>query len=362
MLTKKKRSTIPFPKAKNMIKTFTVEGRQGTSAIHVGESLSRVKNYLPNQGPVVIVTDENILKHYGASFPAGHVITIGTGEKIKTLATVEYILREMIKVGCDRSSFLLAVGGGIVCDIAGFVASVFLRGIRFGFVSTSLLSQVDASVGGKNGVNLNAFKNMVGVFCQPQFVLCDIDMLSTLPAKEISNGLAEIVKHGLINDRPLLEFVENNRDKALSLDRETVFRMVADSVAIKSCVVQADEREAGERRKLNFGHTIGHAFEKLNPSGHGRAVAAGMVVAAQFSQQKGYINQVDVDRIKDLLLGLGLPVAFDFPPEQIIDAASRDKKKQGNNLFFVFLEQIGQARVENISYHDLNSFIRGYFV
>jgi len=348
------------PRRDTMFKTFTVEGRQGTSAIHVGESLSRVGDYLPDQGAVVIVTDENILKHYGASFPAGHVIAIGTGEKIKVLSTVEYILREMIQAGCDRSSFLLAIGGGIVCDIAGFAASVFLRGIRFGFVSTSLLSQVDASVGGKNGVNLDAFKNMVGVFSQPQFVLCDIDMLATLPEREIANGLAEIVKHGLIEDISLLEFVENNRDKALGLDRETVFRMVADSVAIKSRVVQADEREAGERRKLNFGHTIGHAFEKLNPCGHGRAVAAGMVAAAQFSRQKGYINQGDVDRIRDLLLGLGLPVAFDASPEQVIAAASRDKKKQGNTLFFVFLEQIGQARVDNIRYEDLNGFIHGY--
>ncbi|WP_321494727.1 3-dehydroquinate synthase [uncultured Desulfobacter sp.] len=344
-----------------MIKTFTVEGRQGTSAIHVGASLSSVGDFLPDQGSVVIVTDENILKLYGSSFPAGHVITIGTGEKVKVLSTVEYILREMISAGCDRSSFLLAIGGGIVCDIAGFVASVFLRGIRFGFVSTSLLSQVDASVGGKNGVNLDAFKNMVGVFNQPQFVLCDIDMLSTLPKNEISNGFAEIVKHGLIKDLSLLEFIENNREKALALDRETVFRMVADSVEIKSRVVQADEREAGERRKLNYGHTIGHAFEKLNPCGHGRAVAAGMVAAAVYSRQKGYINQGDVDRIKNLLLGLGLPVVFDFPGEEIIKAASRDKKKQGNNLFFVFLEQIGQARVENISYDDLNGFIRGYF-
>ncbi len=180
---------------------------------------------------------------------------------------------------------------------------------------------------------------MVGVFSQPQFVLCDIDMLSTLPAKEISNGLAEIIKHGLIHDRPLLEFIENNRNKALNLDRETVFRMVADSVAIKSSVVQADEREAGERRKLNFGHTIGHAFEKLDPCGHGRAVAAGMVAAAHFSKQEGYIGQKDVDRIRDLLSGLGLPVAFDFPPEQIIEAASRDKKNKEITCFLFFLNK-----------------------
>ncbi len=309
---------------------------------------------------------EKMYHYFDAQYEALDKTNKLPDHRVKGFETIEkaekYILREMIKAGCDRSSFLLAVGGGIVCDIAGFAASIFLRGIRFGFVSTSLLSQVDASVGGKNGVNLDAFKNMVGVFNQPEFVLCDINMLSTLPDREISNGLAEIVKHGQIKDRSLLEFIENNRDKALALDRETVFRMVADSVDIKSRVVQADEREAGERRKLNFGHTIGHAFEKLDPCGHGSAVSAGMVAAAQFSQQKGYINQGDVDRIKDLLLGLGLPVAFDFPPEQIIEAASRDKKKQGSNLFFVFLGQIGQARVEDISYDDLNGFIRDYFV
>lgn len=124
------------------------------------------------------------------------MITIGTGEKNKTLATVEYILRELVSLGCDRSSFILGIGGGIVCDITGFAASIFLRGVRFGFVSTSLLSQVDASVGGKNGVNLDAYKNMVGVFNQPDFVICDLEMLETLPEAEISNGLAEIVKHG----------------------------------------------------------------------------------------------------------------------------------------------------------------------
>ena len=343
-----------------MIKKYAVEGRQGRSDIYVGESLSRVESYLPDQGLCVIVTDENIQRLYGSSFPDVPVITIGAGEKIKTLSTVEYILQELIRIGCDRSSFLLAIGGGIVCDIAGFAASVFLRGIRFGFVSTSLLSQVDASVGGKNGVNLDAFKNMVGVFNQPEFVICDIDMLATLPEREVSNGLAEIVKHGLIKDLALLEFVENNQKKALSLDRDTVFRMVADSVAIKSRVVQDDEREAGERRKLNFGHTIGHAVEKLNPSGHGRAVAAGMVAAARFSQQKGYIGQKDVDRIIRLLSGLHLPVTVEFSSDQIVEAAARDKKKQGDSVFFVFLEAPGQARVDKISYKELNNFIHDH--
>ena len=340
------------------MKTFKVDGRQGQSLIHVGESLSRVNDHIPEGVTPVIITDETTRKLYGKQFPDGPVITIGTGEKNKTLATVEYILRELINLGCDRSSFILGIGGGIVTDIAGFAASIFLRGVRFGFVSTTLLSQVDASVGGKNGVNLDAFKNMVGVFNQPEFVLCDIDMLTTLPADEISNGLAEIAKHGLIKDRDLLDFLDANRQKALDLDPATIFRLVADSVDIKSRVVQQDEREAGERRKLNFGHTIGHAIEKLDQSGHGRAVAMGMVAAARFSLKKGYLNQGDVDRVKDLLAGLNLPVEAQFPAEKIIAAASRDKKKQGRDLFFVFLQELGRARVDKISYDEMNAFIR----
>ena len=355
------------------MKTFQVNGQQGSSSIHVGERLSNIGAYLPLGVTPIIITDENINALYGKKFPKGPVLTIGTGEKIKTLATVEKLLGELIALSCDRGSFILGIGGGIVTDIVGFVASIFLRGVRFGFVSTSLLAQVDASVGGKNGVNLSAFKNMVGVFNQPEFVICDIDMLETLPKKEISNGMAEIVKHGLICDAALLSFIEENRQKALDLDRDTIFRLVADSVAIKSQVVQLDEREAGERRKLNFGHTIGHAIEKLNQeklnqktidqkkqdqTGHGRAVSLGMVAAALFSQKKGMIAQADVNRITTLLKELNLPVELDYKADQIIEIASRDKKKLGSDLYFVFLEALGKARVEKIRYAEMNAFIR----
>jgi 3-dehydroquinate synthase len=343
------------------MKTFQVNGLQGISSIHVGESLSNINSYLPKDATPVIITDENIKELYQKNFPKGPVITIGTGEKIKTLATVETILRELICLSCDRSSFILGIGGGIVCDITGFAASIFLRGVKFGFVSTSLLSQVDASVGGKNGVNLDAFKNMVGVFNQPEFVICDIDLLQTLPRVEISNGLAEIVKHGLISDINMLDFIENNRQKALDLDRNTIFKLVADSVAIKSRVVQQDEKEAGERRKLNFGHTIGHAIEKLDQNGHGRAVSLGMVAAAMFSQQRDMISSNDVERIITLLKGLNLPTNLDYNTDQIIEAASRDKKKQGANLYYIFLETLGKARAEKISYDEMNSFIRSTF-
>ncbi|MBF0234970.1 MAG: 3-dehydroquinate synthase, partial [Desulfamplus sp.] len=266
------------------MKTVEVRGSQGISEIHVGESIKNVVNYLPKGKKTVIITDENVKNYYEQDFPQGcPVITISTGEKIKTLATVEMIFRELIAFGADRSTFILGIGGGIVCDITGFAASIYMRGVEFGFVSTTLLSQVDASVGGKNGVNFDSYKNMVGVFCQPRFVVCDTSLLATLPPDEISNGFAEIVKHALIADAPMLDYIEANIDKALALDREVISKLVEDSVRLKASVVQKDEKEAGERKKLNFGHTLGHALEKLNSIGHGRAVSIGMVAAASFS-------------------------------------------------------------------------------
>lgn len=342
------------------MQTFTVKGQTGLSSIYVGESLTKLENYLPD-GHGIIVTDTNIKKLYGHLFPDLPIIAIGTGEQVKTLATVETILREFLNHNCDRSTFVVGIGGGIVTDITGFAASIFLRGLRFGFVSTSLLSQVDASVGGKNGVNLDSYKNMAGVFSQPEFVLCDIDLLTTLPENEISNGMAEIVKHALISDSGMFSFLEENGQKALDLDRDTIYRLVADSVKIKSNVVQNDEKESGERRKLNFGHTIGHAIEKQRQDGHGRAVSMGMMAAIRFSQKKGWINQAQIDRIQALLSDLHLPVNLTFPPDKIIDAVLKDKKKQGDSLFYVFLEKIGRARVEKISYTQMNRFINEVF-
>ncbi|HKL01351.1 MAG TPA: 3-dehydroquinate synthase [Desulfotignum sp.] len=342
------------------MKTLHIQGKWGDSAIHVGEHLANVGAYLPDQ-PLVIITDENIKTLYGQSFPKGPVITIGMGEQIKTLATVEYILTRLVDLGCDRSSFILGIGGGIVCDITGFAASIFLRGVNFGFVSTSLLSQVDASLGGKNGVNLSAYKNMVGVFNQPGFVICDLEMLQTLPQDEISNGLAEIVKHALIADADMLAFMEKNQHKALKLDSWTILHLVSASVAIKSRVVQQDEQETGERRKLNFGHTIGHAIEKIDPCGHGRAVSRGMAAATVFSRQKGWISSREVDRIIALLQGLNLPTDLHYDAHKIMDAAGRDKKKHGDFVHYVFLEAIGRARVETISFDALNRFIRSVF-
>ena len=338
------------------MKTFCVENPLKRSLIHVGERLTNVAAYLPDKR-CVIITDDNVSRLYAHEFPRADVITIGTGEKIKTLATIESICRQLIDLGCDRQTFILGIGGGILCDIAGFAASVFMRGVSFGFVSTTLLSQVDASVGGKNGVNQDAYKNMIGVFAQPDFVICDISMLSTLPEAEISNGLGEIVKHGLISDKALFSFLEAHAAQALALDPDTTFRLVSDSVRIKSAVVQADEKEAGERRKLNFGHTLGHAMEKIRPDGHGRAVSMGMVAALKFSREKTGLPGEVINRTLDLLNRLDLPVTLDFRAEDIITAVSRDKKKENQQMFFVFLEAIGKAVVEKVKLTELNRFI-----
>ena len=349
-----------MPSSKTDIKSYTVQGRQGDSTIFVGERLANVKAHLPDC-PLVIITDENIQKLYGHAFPHAPVITMGQGEKNKTLSTVTSLLTQLTDLGCDRSWFILGIGGGIVCDVTGFVASIFMRGLDFGFVSTTLLSQVDASVGGKNGVNLDAYKNMVGVFNQPRFVLCDIEMLATLPSREISNGLAEIAKHGLIKDLSLLEFLEAHAKEAKELDPKVIHRLVADSVSIKSQVVQTDETEHGERRKLNFGHTIGHAIEKYCQDGHGRAVSLGMVAAAKFSKTRGLLTSNEVDRIQALLKALDLPTTLDMDPGALISAARKDKKKQGDHLFFVFLETLGSARVEKIPYGEMDAFILSQF-
>jgi 3-dehydroquinate synthase len=237
--------------------------------------------------------------------------------------------------------------------MTGFVASTFLRGIGFGFVSTTLLSQVDASVGGKNGVNFSGYKNMVGVFNQPEFVICDMALLKTLPQREIFCGLAEIIKHACIEDMALFEFLETARDPVLGLEPAAVERMVHDSVLIKSTIVNRDEHEHGERRKLNFGHTFGHAFEKILKVPHGEAVAAGMVAAASLSVERGYLTAQEARRIETLVERLNLPTRFALDPNKVMDAMRRDKKRQGESINFVLLEGIGKAVVESIPIDEL---------
>ena len=290
-------------------------------------------------------------------FPSYDVITIGTGEKIKNLDTVRYIYGKLMESEADRSTFIIGIGGGIVCDIAGFVASTYLRGVRFGFVSSTLLSQVDASVGGKNGVNFEGYKNIIGVFNQPQFVICDLNLLNTLPKKEVLCGLAEIVKHAAIGDMDLFTYLEDHYQKALALDTGVIERLVYDSVVIKSDIVSRDEKEKGERRKLNFGHTFGHAVEKTTGVPHGEAVSVGMVMASVLSVKKGHLMAKDAERIKKLLQRLKLPTRLEADRKTVIDALRKDKKRKGDQIYFVLLNDIGNPFVDLISIEELEAMV-----
>ncbi|VVB98401.1 3-dehydroquinate synthase [uncultured archaeon] len=289
------------------MRTLKIEGKTGTSEIVLGESISNLAKYCEGS-ETVIITDRNVRALHGASFPKAEIIEIGIGEHNKTLKTVEGIYEKFLELGLDRSSCVAGIGGGIVCDVAGFAASTYLRGLKFGFAPTTLLAQVDASIGGKNGVNFKGYKNLVGTFRQPNFVLCDFEMLKTLPPRELRNGFAEIVKHGAIADAQLFSYLEENCKNALAIHRTAIEKIVYDSLMVKSRIVSLDETEKGERRKLNFGHTFGHAIEKTTGLPHGEAISIGMVAAARLSAAKGLLASKEADRIESLLKALGLPV------------------------------------------------------
>jgi len=341
------------------MKTFEIHGSTGDSFIHVGETLQNLQNYIPSEN-VVLITDKNVKQFYENDFPTHPVITIDIGEKIKNLDTIRNIYEKLVAVGADRSTFIVGIGGGIVCDITGFVASTYLRGVRFGFVSSTLLSQVDASVGGKNGVNFKDYKNMIGVFNQPEFVICDLNLLKTLPKKEILNGMAEIVKHGIIEDASLFAYLEKHFQKALSLDVDVIEKLVYDSIIIKSAIVNQDELEKGARRKLNFGHTFGHAFEKTTGVPHGEAVSAGMVVASQLCVKRGHLSAKEAERIESLLQKIGLPVRIQAEKKSVLDALKKDKKRKGDHIYFVLLNKIGKAFVEQIPITELGVVINSW--
>jgi 3-dehydroquinate synthase len=334
------------------VKSLEVHGTTGHATIVIGESLENLPKYT-NAETVVLITDTNVRRLYSKDFPPCEAIELGTGESIKDLDTVRDIYGKLVEMEADRSSCIVGIGGGIVCDIAGFVASTYLRGVRFGFVPTTLLSQVDAGVGGKNGVNFGGYKNMVGVFRQPAFVLCDLNLLKTLPEKEMRCGLAEIVKHAAVADADLFSYLEQYYQNALELDTRVIEKLIYDSVLIKASIVGRDERERGERRKLNFGHTFGHAIETSTGVSHGEAVSVGMVIASGVSAQKGLLPKKDSQRMVTLLKNLKLPIKLPFDEKGVLDAVRRDKKRKGDGIYFVVLHGIGKAVVEEIPMREL---------
>jgi 3-dehydroquinate synthase len=325
------------------------------SEITVGVNWESVREMLP-PGGVVIITDENVLKLYGNNFPDVPVISVPSGENSKSLTVVENLAEQLLSHGIDRSGFILAVGGGVVCDLAGFLSSVYMRGIGCGYVSTSLLSQVDASTGGKNGVNLAGIKNIIGVIRQPEFVLCDTGMLLTLPDEEFMSGMAELIKTAIIGDEQLFCMIEQNFDRIMKRDTELLTSLVARCVRFKAAVVTEDERETGLRKILNFGHTFGHAIEMYKSVKHGFAVASGMELATQWSLSRNLIDSSDANRIMSMIRRFGFRSEHDIPEEELKLLILHDKKKTGSGISFVFTTGIGKAETEKVSVEEIVDF------
>ncbi|MBI3223078.1 MAG: 3-dehydroquinate synthase [Nitrosomonadales bacterium] len=276
-------------------------------------------------------------------------IILPDGEAYKTADTLNLIYDGLLTNRCERSTPLIALGGGVVGDMTGYAAATYLRGVPFIQIPTTLLAQVDSSVGGKTGINHPLGKNMIGAFYQPQLVLADTDTLNTLPDNELAAGLAEVIKYGLIRDLPFLEWLELNIEKLLARDTAALQYAIARSCQNKAEVVAADERESGERALLNLGHTFGHAIESGMGYGswlHGEAVAAGTVMAADLSQRLGWISAQDVARIRRLFESAGLPVVSpDLGTDKYLDLMGLDKKVEGGKIRFVLLKEIGRGVV-----------------
>jgi len=332
-----------------------LQTQTGGTDIEVGENLSgRLKEMVPV--PILLV-DENVLKYHSGLFDSFPVIRIPSGEEHKQMETAMKLYRDLVDREADRSSFLVGVGGGVTTDLAGFIGSTYLRGIPFGFISTTLLGQVDASIGGKNGVDLDGYKNMIGTIRQPSFIWCDLSLLSTLEKREYVAGIAEVIKYGAIRDARFLTYLKEHLPGLLELDSRVLEKVVTTSAALKVEVVQKDEKESDLRRILNFGHTFGHALERELKVLHGEAVATGMVMAARLSHALGYLSSADADLIHQLVTAAGLPGNLMTDPDAIFENIRKDKKKQGDAIHFVLLEGLGNAQVKSIPLNDLKPML-----
>jgi 3-dehydroquinate synthase len=299
----------------------------------------------------IIITDENVFAAHEKKFKKWNTIVLKAGEEYKIQATVDTVIEQLIEMQADRNTTLIGVGGGVVTDITGYIASVYMRGISFGFVPTSLLALVDASIGGKNGIDVDVYKNMVGVIRQPKFILNDLSFLKTLPDNEWRNGFAEIIKHAAINNLAMFRELEKNNLLFYQKRKKELAALIQKNSLLKTKVVQQDEFEQGGRKLLNFGHTLGHALENQYELSHGQAIAIGMVYAAKLSQQ--LLNFKNAGRIISLLEKYGLPTEANFDKIKVLGVLKMDKKRQNDFINFILLERIGKAVIEEISIEKL---------
>lgn len=321
-----------------------------------------VVRYAANPSGIIIIADKNTDKIYGGKLEAsfsqagyhGHTIVVEAGEKSKSFDTFRELAEKILSLKPDRKTAIVALGGGVVGDLSGFVAATLLRGLNFIQIPTTLLAQVDSSVGGKNGINTRYGKNLVGTFYQPKLVIADTEVLSTLPKREVRAGYAEVVKYGLINDYEFFEWLERNALDAINGDQEKLEYIVSKSCESKAYVVERDEKESGLRMLLNLGHTFGHALEAITGFSakllHGEAVAIGMVMAFEYSSKLGLCDDFSVQRLKNHLRKTGLyssvaEAGIKTSVDAMINYMYQDKKLAGGKLNLVLAKGIGNAFV-----------------
>jgi 3-dehydroquinate synthase len=311
---------------------------------------------LVDQEHTVLITDEHLFALQKKRFVGWNTIVINAGEQFKVQETVDSIVDQLIELGADRKTTLIGVGGGVVTDITGYVAAIYMRGVPVGYVPTSILAMVDAAIGGKNGIDVGVYKNMVGTIRQPQFLLYDYSLLKSLPKEEWINGFAEIIKHAAIKDAALFRELEKNKLTTYQKDKAALAKLIRRNVVIKSDVVEKDEFEQGERRLLNFGHTLGHAIENLYRLSHGQAISIGMVVAAMISEQ--FTPFGDTDRIIAAFKRYGLPTLTEFDTRDVMNVLKKDKKKVRDSMNYVLLNKIGQGVVKQIPIVELEKLLQ----
>lgn len=324
------------------MQSYTLKFPSGATEYLFEAGLDRLRA-LARPERTVIITDERVAELHGAAFTDYRLLTIPAGEASKSWKTIEHLAEQLIALQADRQTLLLGLGGGVVTDITGFLAGIYMRGIACAFVPTTLLAMVDAAIGGKNGVNLSAHKNMLGLIRQPSFILYHTDFLLTLPPEEWSNGFAEIIKYGYIADTRILTTLQQGDIPYFQKHPQQLSELIEGCANIKNKIVLADETETGLRRMLNFGHTAGHAFEMLYQLPHGYAVGLGMLLAVQLSTRYKGLAPQTLQQLTGLLEKYGLPAKIDYDPQQVLDVIRMDKKKSDDSIHYILLEKPGVA-------------------
>ena len=336
------------------MKKRTYKFSNSSTDLYPAGGISHLKE-IADPKATILITDEHIFNAHTQRFKGWNTIVLKPGEEFKIQATADAIIEKMIEMEADRKTTLVGVGGGVITDLTGYVASVYMRGLRFGFIPTSILGLVDASIGGKNGIDVGAYKNMVGIIRQPAFILHDMVFLNSLPQAEWENGFAEIIKHACIKDAAMFAELEKNTLKTYRGRQKNICELVLRNAIIKIKVVQKDEFEKGERRLLNFGHTLGHAVETQYELLHGQAVSIGMTYACHISEQLTGFKQAD--RVVRVLEKYNLPTYASFDKQKVFSILKMDKKRERQEMNYVLLEKIGKGMVKSISLKQLEKII-----